>query len=307
VTVVDINGQVLTHELEESGAGRPAGQSLLAFQRELEQGYSERIESMLARVLGPGHALARVTAMLDLAQVEKTEESYDPDRVAVRTEKRSREKNVQAAASGATGVSATLTNEPAPAPADDGPHSEREDAAMNYEISKTTSRRVEQSGGIRKLSVAVLIDGTYQGEGDARTFVPRASEEIDRYRELIKRAVGFNEERGDLIEVASAPFQAPAVPDAPEPPSILTRLTAWSDVLWRAGGLLAVVVIALLVVRPFLLAMVSRAPLAASGALAGAPRALAQSGAETTSFLELARRNPEQTAQVIRQWVAGAE
>ncbi|MBI3768928.1 MAG: flagellar M-ring protein FliF [Deltaproteobacteria bacterium] len=308
VTVVDINGQVLTHELEENAAGRPAGQSLLAFQRELEQGYTERIESMLSRVLGSGHALARVTATLDLAQVEKTEESYDPDRIAVRTEKRSREKNVQSAASGAVGVNATLTNEPAPAPADEGPRSEREDAALNYEISKVTSRRIEQSGGIRKLSVAVMIDGTYQGEGEARTFTPRPSEEIDRYKELIKRAVGFNEERGDQIEVASTPFQTPPLPEAPEAPTVLSRLGAWSDVLWRAGGLLAIVVIALLVVRPFLLAMASRAPLVVPGTTLAAQRALSQGGgSESTSFLEIARRNPEQTAQVIRQWVAGAE
>lgn len=309
VTVVDVNGQVLTRATEENGS-RPAGQGLLAFQRELEQGYTERIESMLSRVLGPGHALARVTALLDLAQVEKTEESFDPDRVAIRTEKRSKEKNVQGGgASGVPGVNATLTNEPVPAaPVDNGPHSEREDAATNYEISKVTSRRVEQSGGIRKLSVAVMIDGTYQGEGEARTFVPRPSEEIDRYKELIKRAVGFNEERGDQIEVASAPFQAPATPEVPEAPSILTRLGAWSEVWWRAGGLLAIVVIALMVVRPFLLAMASRAPVATTSAALATQRALPMSGGpESMSFLELARRNPEQTAQVIRQWVAGTE
>jgi flagellar M-ring protein FliF len=315
VTVVDINGQVLTHEVDEAGNGRPAGQGVLAFERELEQGYIDRIESMLARVLGPGHALARVTATLDLAQVEKTEESFDPDRVAVRNEKRSRENNVQAsAASAGPSVSGTLTNEPAPAPASgtEGPHSEREDSALSYEISKVTSRRIEQSGGIRKLSVAVLLDGTYQGEGEARTFVPRPSEEIDRYRELIKRAVGFNDDRGDQIEVASAPFQAPAAQDAPEAPGLLSRFGGWSETLWRAAGLVAVLLVALLVVRPFLLTMASRAPvgIATAEMAVGARRALPQpvtADAGTNAFLELARRNPEQTAQVIRQWVAGAE
>ncbi len=315
VTVVDVNGQVLTHELDEGGNGRPAGQSVLAFERELEQGYVERIESMLTRVLGPGHALARVTATLDLAQVEKTEESFDPDRVAVRNEKRSHEKNIQGAAgSGAGGgVNATLTNEPAPAPAaasgEEGPHSEREESALSYEVSKVTSRRIEQSGGIRKLSVAVLIDGTYQGEGEARTFTPRPSEEIDRYRELIKRAVGFNEDRGDQIEVASAPFQAPAAQEPPEAPGWAARIGAWSEPLWRAAGLVAVLLVALLVVRPFLLAMANRAPVGTIPESAlGGRRALPQpAGADVGGFIELARRNPEQTAQVIRQWVAGTE
>mgnify|MGYP001170006332 CR=1 FL=1 len=305
VTVVDVNGQVLTRDVEEA-AGRPAGEGMLAFQRDVEQGYAERIESMLARVLGPGHALARVTAALDLAQVEKTEESFDPDRVALRNEKRSREKNVASAATGAVGITATLTNEPAAATPEQGPQSEREDSALSYEVSKVTSRRIEQMGGIRKLSVAVLIDGTYQGEGSARVFVPRPTEEIDRYRELIKRAVGFNEERGDQIEVATAPFQAQAPLDVPEAPTLLARFGAWSEVLWRAAGLLSALVVALAVVRPFLLAMANRAPVAARSLVASAgPRALLGESATTAGLLDVARRNPEQTAQVIKQWVAG--
>jgi flagellar M-ring protein FliF len=307
VTLVDVNGKVLTSEVEEDG-GRPAGKGMLAFQRDIEQGYAERIESMLARVLGPGHALARVTAMLDLAQVEKTEESFDPDRSAVRTEKRSHEKNVTSVATGVPGVAAALSNEPASTATEQSPQSEREDSALSYEVSKVTSRRIEQMGGIRKLSVAVLIDGTYQGEGSARVFVPRASEEIDRYRELIKRAVGFNEDRGDQIEVASAPFQAPAPQEVPEAPAFLSRLGAWSEVLWRAAGLLTALVVALTVVRPFLLAMAGRAPVVATPLVASeAARALPGENAVPAGLLEVARRNPEQTAQVIKQWVAGNE
>jgi flagellar M-ring protein FliF len=303
VTLVDINGQVLTHESEDGT--RPAGQGLLAFQREVEQGYAERVESMLERVLGPGHALARVTATLDLAQVEKTEESFDPDRVAVRNERRSRERSTTSVASGVPGVTATLTNEPAPAEPAAGPESEREDSSLAYEISRTTSRRIEQMGAIRKLSVAVLIDGTYEGEGSARTFVPRPTEEIDRYRELIKRAVGFNEDRGDEIEVASAPFQSAAPVEAPESAGMLDRLGAWSESLWRAAGLLVVAVVALVVVRPFLLTMASRAPVVDRAALeTAARRALPQGPSEAAGMLEIARRHPEQTAQVIRQWVA---
>ena len=73
VTVVDVNGQVLSHDQSEQDAHNP-GRGIMTVQREMEQGYTEGIESMLARVLGPGHALARVTVALDMAQVEKTEE-----------------------------------------------------------------------------------------------------------------------------------------------------------------------------------------------------------------------------------------
>jgi flagellar M-ring protein FliF len=310
VTVVDVNGKVLTREMDEGG-GAPAGQGLLAFQRELEHGYTERIESMLGRVLGPGHALARVTVALDLAQVEKTEESFDPDRVAVKSEKRTRETNVAGApAAGIPGVNGTLTNEPAPPPTEPGPKTEREDAALNYEISKTVSRRIEPMGAIRKLSVAVLLDGTYQGEGAARTFVPRASEEIDRYREIIKRAVGFNEERGDEIEVASAPFEAPAVGDGPpETTGWMAAIAPWSDTIWRAAGLLVVLVLGLTVVRPFLLALARRAPVmepALELALEQTRPGLPPMRPEV-AMIEVAKRSPEQAAQVIRQWVGERE
>ncbi len=308
VTVVDVNGNVLTHDQAEQDARNP-GKGLITFQREMEQGYTESIETMLARVLGPGHALARVTVALDMAQVEKTEESFDPDRVAVRNEKRSKESSAQAGAGGGV-ASGNLTNEPAESAS--GPTQEREDTALNYEISKVTSRRIEQMGAVKKLSVAVLVDGSWTGEGEQRTFVPRAQEEIDRYRELIKRAVGFNEERGDQIEVASAPFQEAAAVEAPEAPGMLARVGAFSEVLWRVAGIVVVLVVLMTVVRPFLLAMANRAPVAASQPYIPPPTARATvvgAGGGTdlpvpAGMLQMASQNPEHTADVIRQWLA---
>jgi flagellar M-ring protein FliF len=306
VTLVDVNGQVLTHDQSEQDARSP-GQGLRTSQREMEQGYAEGIESMLSRVLGPGHALARVTVALDMAQVEKTEESFDPDRVAVRNEKRSKE--TSAAGAGGGVASATITNEAAVAAS--GPTSGREDTALTYEISKVTSRRVEAMGAVRKLSVAVLVDGTWTGEGEARTFVARPQEEIDRYRELIKRAVGFNEERGDQIEVASAPFREPAAVEAPEAPGLVGRLGEFSEVLWRVAGLIVVLLVLMTVVRPFLLAMANRAPVTVAQPYLPLPTARATvggppSGADLpvpAGMLQMASQNPERTAEVIRQWL----
>lgn len=309
VTMVDVNGQVLTHDQAEQDTRSP-GKGLMTFQRDLEQGYTDNIESMLARVLGPGHALARVTVALDMAQVEKTEESFDPDRVAVRNEKRSKETSAQGSSGGVAG--SEITNEPAADAAASGPSQEREDTALSYEISKITSRRIEQMGAVKKLSVAVLVDGTWTGEGEARTFVPRPQEEIDRYRELIKRAVGFNEDRGDQIEVASAPFQEPAALEAPEPPGMLAQVGAFSEVLWRVAGLVVVLVVLMTVIRPFLLAMANRAPVVASQPYIPPPTARATVGGTgggadlpvPAGMLQMASQNPEHTAEVIRQWLA---
>ena len=143
--------------------------------------------------------------------------------------------------------------------------------------------------------------------------MPRPQEEIDRYRELIKRAVGFNEERGDQIEVASAPFQEPAAVEAPEAPGMLARVgDVLRGALARRSASLVVLVVLLTVVRPFLLAMASRAPVAAPAPYMPPPTARATVGAAAAApicrspagMLQMASQNPEHTAEVIRQWVA---
>ena len=319
VTVVDVGGNVLTRDLEQGG--RSPAQSLQAYQTELEEMFVLRIESMLERVLGPGHAVARVSVDLDRASVEETRETYDPDATAVRSERRTTESTKEGMAMGIPGVDATLTNEPAPEEPAGGPKSEREDAQLTYEISKQVSRRTETLGAVKKLSVAVLIDGLpnpseagADDEGNAPAFVPRPQEELDRYREVVKRAVGFDEDRGDEIEVVSPPFHVPQ-PIELEGPGILTQVGRYSDEIWRGLGLTVVLLVGLMVVRPFLLTMAGRAPVLqppepAMGELEHqGEQGLALPGPNSwrQGLTELARDNPEQTAMVIKQWVDEAE
>jgi len=308
VTVVDVSGNVLTRDLEKGG--RTPAQTLQTYQGQLEDMFVGRIESMLERVLGPGHAVARVSVQLDRATVEETRETYDPDATAVRSERRSTESNVESAAMGIPGVNATLTNDPSGAGEKSGPKSEREDAQFTYEISKQVSRRTQTLGAVRRLSVAVLVDGMpveATAEGGESTFVPRPQEELDRYTELVKRSVGFDEDRGDEIEVVSALFHTDD-PVTLEGPGLLTQIGRWSDEIWRGIGVSVVLLVALLVVRPFLLAMVGRAPLAPTAAPVGQIEggeslALPGPNAWRQGLTEIAKENPEQTAMVIKQWV----
>ncbi len=319
VTVVDTRGRVLSDE--EAGRDPAGPRGLLGLQARLEQGYVGRIEAMLEKILGPGHAIARVTVELDRTQVERTEERYDPDGSAVRSERRTVEKSRNLGAQGVPGVAAALTNE-TKAEEQAGPTSEREESALSYEVSRQTSHVLQGTGGVRRLSVAVLVDGRPAEEGDAAQagdskasgdgaeggssgFVPRPTEELERYRELIKRAVGFDESRGDEIEVVSVPFQVPE-PEAIEPPGWLERLTPWSDVLLRALGLLAVLLVALLVIRPWLLAMAQQSV----PDRAGVPYASVEQEARPAlpepspqSLAEVVRSDPEKAAVVIKQWV----
>src|SRR5439155_1104837 len=111
------------------------------------------------------------------ARVERTEETYDPERTALRTQRTTREQV-------------------------------RRDESQSYEVSKVVSHTVAPAGVVKQLSVAVLIDGTYTGAGAARKFTPRPAEELARLKELVKNAVGFSEARGDRIEITSVPFQS---------------------------------------------------------------------------------------------------
>lgn len=313
VTVVDTRGRVLSDEEGRGDAAGPRG--LLGLQARVEQSYVDRIEAMLQKILGPGHAIARVTVELDRTQVERTEESYDPEGTAVRSERRSVERSREPGAQGVPGAAAALTNE-TKAEEKAGATSEREESSLSYEVSRRTSHVLQGTGGVRRLSVAVLVDGKPSGEaaqhdGQAASqaadggFVPRPTEELERYRELIKRAVGFDESRGDEIEVVSVPFQAPE-PEALEAPGWLERIAPWSDVLLRALGLVAVLLVALLVVRPWLLAMVERSAPAAGGAPYAAVEPEARPALPEPpqqSLSEVVRSDPQKAAVVIKQWV----
>jgi flagellar M-ring protein FliF len=301
VTVVDEGGRMLTpdrHGADPSSASSGA----LEYQAALERQLAERVESMLGAVVGRERAIARVAATLDFARVERTEESYDPDRTALRTQRTTREETIGTRGpGGAPGVQANLTNEAAAVPEADGPRSQRRDESQSFEVSKVISRTVAAPGVVKQLSVAVLIDGSYtEGEGGKRVFAPRPQEEIDRLRELVKSAVGFSETRGDKIEIASVPFQTEPVAAAGE--GMLASLGRWAPaVLTRLLAVAFAAAMLLYVVRPLLLG------LAARGTLAGrAPAAVSVDEATaqlTQGNLALAQQDPERAAQLVREWL----
>src|SRR5262249_55987699 len=158
----------------------------------------ERVESMLGTIVGREKVIARVAAAIDFARVERTEESFDPDKAVVRMQHTTKEETTGAKTtasnpSGAPGTASNLTNDPsAQGGGESSAKSERRDETQNYEISKTVSRTVAPVGGVKQLSVAVVVDGTYKEENGQRTFVPRPDDELDKLRELTKSAVGFN-------------------------------------------------------------------------------------------------------------------
>jgi flagellar M-ring protein FliF len=246
-------------------------------QASIERQLADRVESMLAAVVGRDKVVARVAATLDFARVERTEESYDPERTALRTQRATRE-----------------TNDPAAANEPEGRRTERRDESQSYDVSKVVSHMVAPAGAVKQLSVAVLIDGTYTGKGAARKFIPRPAEELARLKELVKNAVGFSEARGDRIEVTSVPFRSePAAGQG-----ALAALGTWLPALLMrllAVGLAAAALF--YVVRPLVLGLVARG----SERRAALPEAVAAQ--LTQENLALTRQNPERAAQLVREWL----
>src|SRR3989454_1722830 len=152
VTVVDEAGRILTSDRRGAEAAGTSN-APLEIQQAVERGAEERIESMLGAVVGRDKVVARVAASLDFSRVERTEETYDPDRTAIRTQRTTREETIGAKTpGGAPGVQANLTNDPAAAAGPDGPKSERRDESQSYEVSKGVSRPGAAVGAGKPLS-----------------------------------------------------------------------------------------------------------------------------------------------------------
>jgi len=216
VTIVDSHGKLLSGGEEDTLYGRYSS-SQAEIQKAVERRTERKIISMLAGVVGPDKVTAKVSALMDFTQIEQTEESYDPETLAVRSEQRSEEKskNRKPAASGVPGV---MSNSPDIEQPETGQARQNTQdfnktrETINYEISRVTKKVVKPTGTIQRLTTAVLIDGTYtmaKGEDgkDVRKYVPRSDEEMKKYKNLIEKAVGFNEDRGDSIEVVNVQFR----------------------------------------------------------------------------------------------------
>ncbi|MBZ0271684.1 flagellar M-ring protein FliF [bacterium] len=214
VNLMDQRGKILTQGKREDVAG-PVNPAMIDYQRRLEMNLENRIHELLARVVGPEKVSTKVTAMLDFRQVTKVEEVYDPDSQVARSEHLTNESNTgteESTAGGAPGIDANVPNDSYNEGSRNSSAAEKKRETINYEISKVTSQISEPVGEIKRLSVAVMVDGTYAAvEEDGKTtktYVKRTPEEMATITELVKKAIGFNETRGDQLEVANVAFQS---------------------------------------------------------------------------------------------------
>ncbi|QOX80279.1 flagellar M-ring protein FliF [Trichlorobacter lovleyi] len=322
VTVLDSRGKILSKGGNGmADASAKATSAMQETQRGYERNVEERLQTLLDRVVGGGKSVARVSATFDFKQVERVEEKFDPETIAVRSEQRSEEKAGGSAAS--TGVPGVQTNLGRTTPGAGGAAGggSKNDETLNYEVSRSTSRTIEPVGTLSKVSVAILVDGKYEagapgkdGAAGKAKYVPRSPDELQKIEALVKGAVGFNQERGDQISIQNIAFQ-----DAGEAAGSTESAKWWMNPFFLtlfknlliALGFLALM---LFVVKPMLNTLRAARPARpdileaivpdAQEKMSASERAqLAMHMAEQQELMEKAKTNPYQVAQILQNWL----
>lgn len=257
VTVVDQNGTLLSANNESAGNdGMDADQ--LKYVQQIEQSYIKRIESLLAPMLGANNVRAQVSAEVDFSRIEQTSESFKPNQNAADSAVRSLQNSESLSGSGLTagGVPGSLTNQPpvpatAPIVADGGApggaggenanlSNLHKESTMNYEVDRTIRHTVLPVGVVKRLSVAVVVNGNRRVT-DAKgkvSYKALSAAEKEQVNSLVRDAMGFDQARGDILNVQSAPFT--------ESREIVEELPMWKqpDMIEMAKNLLKYALIA---------------------------------------------------------------
>lgn len=282
VSIVDEKGALLGGGQEEDPQGLVSStlqERTSAYERRLET----QIESIVGSVVGQGRARVRVSAELDFNRVTQTSDVFDPNGQVVRSTQTKEENSTSAAGDRAVGVANQVPGGQPQAQGGAGRDaSNSSEELVNYEISKTSRTEVVEAGRIKRLSVAVLVDGVYTtGQNGDVTYQPRGQEDIDRIAALVRSAAGFDQKRGDQVEVVNLRFaEAPAsLPlEAGQKTGIMAYLDFTKDEILRLIELgvlfLMTLLVLLFAVRPLIRRMVDPTVAAASGssgaAVAGA-------------------------------------
>jgi len=342
VSVVDETGRLLADGAQPDNAnGAGAEERQAAYERRLR----EQIEGIVSSVVGPGRARVQLTADFDYNRVTQTSEKYDPEGRVLRSSQTREESSASGNGNdGQVSVNNELPNAPGRPGDNTTPREQakKSEEIVNYEISRSTKTEVTEGGRVNRVSVAVLVDGNYirNDKGEA-TYQPRDKDEIERIAALVRSAIGFDQKRGDQVEVVNLRFaEVPSFP-VTEPQGFMALLQFTKDDIMHGIEQLVMVllgiIVLLLVVRPLVRRIItpekpgpSQAAIAAAlaegdmeGALAAgaSPDDLKAIPNQTSQMIDMAQvqgqvhaqsvqkvgeiadKNPTETVSIIRTWL----
>jgi flagellar M-ring protein FliF len=257
VAIVDDRGNLLAGGDDKSGPGAGSAneeQTTTDYEDRLRQ----RLESIVASVVGAGHVRVQVAADMNYNHTSTTSESYDPDSKVVRSTQTVEQNasdssgNNQAAVSVANALPGGNANTSS---GDQGKSiSGRTEETTNYEISKKVTTSTEDGGEVKRLSVAVVVDGTLAGDGPNPTYKPRSAAEMAQITNLVKSTMGFQQARGDLVQVSNMEFARVDAGEGSPAPKPLLGLDAayWFKIIEAAIMCVTALLIGLFVARPLI-------------------------------------------------------
>ena len=318
VTVVDQAGRLLT---QSDGTGRDLNASQLKYANEVENGFQRRIEAILAPVVGSANVRAQVTAQIDFATREQTDEQYQPnqqpDKAAIRSQQTSLSEQIGGPQVG--GVPGALSNQPSAPPtapietakpaagnnanataqnaattrsaaASGVPQNTRRDATTNYELDRTIRHTQQKAGTVQRLSVAVVVN--YLGADKDGKPQPMSKEQLAQIEALVREAMGYSSSRGDTLNVVNTPFTDAQVTGGELP---FWQSQSFIDRLIDAGRYLLVLLVAWLLWRKLVRPQLQQRQAAqqAAVAAANAPAAKAVDSSKPSNE-ELAQRRKSQ-------------
>ncbi len=337
VSVVDQSGSLLSAADGDNTTGLDAAQ--LDYVRKIEQQTAQRIAGILEPIVGTNNYRVQVTADLDFTQTESTAEIFKPNQDPAQAVLRSQQimENTARDGAGAAGVPGALTNQPAAAPtAPIGASSNAQNATTNssmanaqearretitnYEVDKTTRFTRNATGTVRRMSAAVVVNHRVQRDGEEVTTTPLSTQEMEQINALVREAMGFNQQRGDSLNVSNVPFSTPNLSKGEDSP-------IWKDPAVLSIGKQAAIYLGLLillllvinkVVKPALQTMNTALPPPTSPALLASvgpdeaeqqalPNPAVNTNAKLGQVRALAQQDPRAVAEVVKQWVGKNE
>src|SRR4030081_1729314 len=339
VSIVDEAGQLL--------ADGASGDTDNAIGDERRAGFEKRmrnqVEAIVSSVVGNGRARVQLSADFDYNKITQTSDRLDPEGRVLGSSQTREESSATADNSGQVTVNNELPGnqrQDNATPARE--QSKKTEETNNYEISRITKTEVTEVGRVNRISVAVLVDGSYsKNDKGEMVYQERSKEQLDRIAALVRSSIGFDQKRGDQVEIVTLNFaEAPAAVPVAEPTGLLSILQFTKDdvmyVIELGVMMLLGLVVMFMVIRPLvrrILASEEVAALTGGGAMAAltdgsapAAGATGQSlipGTNATAQLidvaqvqgqvhaqsvhrvgELAERNPTETASIVRQWLS---
>jgi flagellar M-ring protein FliF len=334
VSIVDEAGQLLADGAGGEGDNSMADERRAGFEKRMRN----QVEAIVSSVVGTGRARVELSADFDYNKITQTSDKFDPEGRVLRSSQTREESSLTADNSGQVTVNNELPgnqNRDNAATARD--QSKKTEETNNYEISRTTKTEVTEAGRVNRISIAVLVDGNYtKNDKGEMVYQERSKQELDRIAALVRSAIGFDQKRGDQVEVVNLKFaEAPAIPPLAEPTGLLGMLQFTKDdvmyVIELGVMMLLSLVVMFMVIRPLVKRILASEEVAALGgdgsvpALTDGSEATGQSlvpGPNATAQLidvaqvqgqvhaqsvhrvgELAERNPNETATIIRQWL----